>query len=32
MTPTDLLKQEAIVDLGEQSSEYTKIATEVTSG
>jgi spermidine/putrescine transport system substrate-binding protein len=32
MTPTDLLKEEAIVDLGEKSSEYTKIATEVTSG
>ena len=32
MTPADLLKQEAIVDLGEDSSKYTKIATEVTSG
>ena len=32
MTPADLLKQEAIVDLGEDNSKYTKIATEVTSG
>ncbi|MCX6431589.1 MAG: spermidine/putrescine ABC transporter substrate-binding protein [Actinobacteria bacterium] len=32
MTPAELLKEEAIVDLGEQSSAYTKIATEVTSG
>ena len=31
MTPADLLKQEAIIDLGEKSSAYTKLATEVTS-
>lgn len=32
MTPAELTKEEAIVDLGDKSSEYTKIATEVTSG
>jgi spermidine/putrescine transport system substrate-binding protein len=31
MTPAELTKQEAIVDLGENSSLYTDIATEVTS-
>lgn len=31
MTPADLLKQEAEVDLGDKSSAYTKLATEVTS-
>ena len=31
MSPSDLLKQEAEVDLGLDSSKYTKIATEVTS-
>ena len=31
MSPADLLKQEAEVDLGLDSSKYTKIATEVTS-
>jgi spermidine/putrescine transport system substrate-binding protein len=31
MTPAELTKQEAIVDLGDKSAEYTKIATEVTS-
>lgn len=31
MTPSDLLKEEAIVDLGDASAEYTKLATEVTS-
>ena len=30
-TPADLLKQEAIVDLGEDSVKYTDLATEVTS-
>ena len=31
LTPTDLLKQEVIVDLGEDSVKYTDLATEVTS-
>jgi hypothetical protein len=31
MTPAELTKQEAIVDLGANSSLYTDIATEVTS-
>lgn len=31
LTPTDLLQQEAIVDLGEDSTKYTTLATEVTS-
>jgi spermidine/putrescine transport system substrate-binding protein len=31
MTPADLLKQEAEVDLGEDSTKYTTIATEVTA-
>jgi spermidine/putrescine transport system substrate-binding protein len=31
MTPADLLKQEAEVDLGEASTKYTTIATEVTA-
>ncbi len=31
MTPGDLLKQEAEVDLGEDSTKYTTIATEVTA-
>ena len=31
MTPADLLKGEAIVDLGDKSANYTKLATEVTS-
>ncbi len=31
MTPAELTAQEAIVDLGDKSAEYTKIATEVTS-
>ena len=30
-TPADLLKQETIVDLGEDSVKYTDLATEVTS-
>ena len=31
MTPTDLLQQEVVVDLGEDSVKYTDLATEVTS-
>jgi len=31
LTPADLLKQEVIVDLGEDSVKYTDLATEVTS-
>lgn len=31
MMPADLLKQETIVDLGDKSAEYTKLATEVTA-
>ncbi len=31
MTPSDLLKGESLVDLGEAGPSYTKIATEVTS-
>ena len=31
MTPADLLKQEVVVDLGEDSVKYTDLATEVTS-
>jgi len=31
LTPTDLLKQEVIVDLGADSVKYTDLATEVTS-
>jgi spermidine/putrescine transport system substrate-binding protein len=31
MTPSDLLKQEVVVDLGEDSVKYTDLATEVTS-
>ncbi len=31
MSPDDLLKQEVIVDLGEDSVKYTDLATEVTS-
>jgi spermidine/putrescine transport system substrate-binding protein len=30
-TPADLLEQEAIVDLGEDSVKYTDLATEVTA-
>lgn len=32
MTPAELLEQESLVDLGEFAPEYTRIATEVTSG
>lgn len=32
MSPSDLLKQEGIVDLGEFSTEYTKLATEISAG
>ena len=31
MSPTDLLKEEVVVDLGEDSVKYTDLATEVTS-
>ncbi len=31
MSPTDLLQQESVVDLGEDSVKYTDLATEVTS-
>lgn len=31
MSPADLLKEEALVDLGEDSVKYTDLATEVTS-
>ena len=31
LTPADLMKQEVIVDLGEDSVKYTDLATEVTS-
>lgn len=31
MSPADLLKQEVVVDLGEDSVKYTDLATEVTS-
>ena len=31
MSPTDLLKEEVVVDVGVDSSKYTKVATEVTS-
>jgi len=31
LTPTDLLKQEVIVDLGQDSVKYTDLATEVTA-
>lgn len=31
LTPTELLEQETIVDLGDKSVEYTKLATEVTA-
>ena len=32
MTPEDLLKEETIVDLGEYSTEYTRLATEIAAG
>ena len=31
MSAADLLKEEVVVDVGVDSSKYTKIATEVTS-
>jgi len=31
MSPADLLKEEVVVDVGVDSSKYTKVATEVTS-
>jgi spermidine/putrescine transport system substrate-binding protein len=31
ITPTELLKNEALVDLGKASALYTRIATEVTA-
>ena len=32
MTPAELLEQEAIVDVGEFSTEYTRLATEIAAG
>ena len=32
MTPEELLKEETIVDLGEYSTEYTRLATEIAAG
>ncbi|GAB2815106.1 spermidine/putrescine ABC transporter substrate-binding protein [Alpinimonas psychrophila] len=32
MTPAELLKQETVIDLGEFSPQYTKLATEVMAG
>lgn len=32
MTPADLLKGESIVDLGEASTKYTRLSTEVSAG
>jgi spermidine/putrescine transport system substrate-binding protein len=32
MTPAELAEQETIVDLGEYSTEYTRLVTEVTAG
>jgi spermidine/putrescine transport system substrate-binding protein len=32
MSPADLLKQEAIVDVGDFSTEYTRLATEIAAG
>jgi spermidine/putrescine transport system substrate-binding protein len=32
MTPAELLEEETIVDLGEYSTEYTRLATEIAAG
>ena len=32
MTPEELLKEETIVDLGEYSTQYTRLATEIAAG